>query len=685
MSPLTNGAPTARRLTLAAGALIAAATFASPAEAAFTTGACQGDAIIARGASFASNAHNQVFVPAFGGNFCAAAGGAPTVTYEGTGSGSGRRVMGARTTGAPEGDNTSGAAGRSYAPRLAGTDEPLSANDQANINKGSEAVGDEGVIRTIPIALGSVAIPVNLPDGCVITQQADGSALTGPQQAQLSDPATANTRRLQFTRTQLEQIFNGGTEIDTWGELVAWINDGNTTSGEATDTRCSNFPIVRIRRLDDSGTTYALKDYLSKVNPGRGWLTAFNTPDTRTWPNDNRVTSFDYNNDGDSTDTIPSCAAQFGATPTTTCTEASVPLLQTTEVAAPAGNGNGSIVNKVNDFDGSIGYGDLATIRQNRSFAFERQPNATDDKYWTKIQTKNLTGFADPQQFPAGIAPNGPRGSACNTAVLSNLPGGNDPTTGNWSQVSAADSTAAGYGICTPTYALAWDDYATPYATQPSFSLAGEERKARTVKDYLENIVGPGQDSLVAFDYATLSSSTKALSAAGIAKIGFNKAGDVGNQNPTPTPVVNPTPTPVGGGGNTPTPPPAVQTPAPTPKPIIPNVPSNAFTTSAVKNDKGAAKFTVTVPGAGVVSIVGKATLGKKKNAAAASASSSAKAAGTVAFTVKLNSAAAKELKKKKKLKVTLEITYTPTGGTAKTATATVTLKPAPAKKKTKK
>ncbi len=671
MTPLPSAARSARRMSIVAGTLLAATTFASPAEAAFTTGKCQGDAITGRGASFAASAHTQAFIPAFGSVFCADVGGGPAVSYESLGSGAGRQVMGARTNVSGIGDNSAGAIARGFVPRFGMTDEPVAPADQANMNKGSDAVGDEGLVRTLPLAIGGVAIVVNLPDGCSIAAQPDGTALTVGQQGQLSDPGTANTRRLQITRDQLEKIFNGGTEIDTWGELVSWINDGDSTAAEPADTRCTSFPLVRIRRLDDSGTTFALKDYLGQVNPGRGWLTTFNTPNTTTWPNDTREVAFDYNNDGDTADAVPFCAANFATQGNAvTCTELDVPLLQTTEVLPSAGNGNDDLVNKVNDFDGSIGYGDLSTARQQRSFAFERQANATDDKYWVKLQAKNLTSYVDPQSAPLGFVAGGARGSSCNTAQLRNLPTGDDPTLGNWAQTSMVDSSPTAYGICTPTYALAWDDYATPYATQPGFNSATEERKAKTARDYLEHAVTTGQNGIGAFDYAALSPSVQALTLAAIQKIGFAKTSGGGGGTPPP-PAATPTPTPA----------PGLPAPGATPPPVV-TVPSNAFTTGKPKSSKGNATLTIQVPGAGTVTVVATSIVGKKKKVQIASAASSPTASGPVAITIKPSKAAAKELKKKKKLTVTLTITFTPTGGQPKVSTATVTIKAVAAKKK---
>ena len=57
-----------------------------------------------------------------------------------------------------------------------------------------------------------------------------------------------------------------------------------------------------------------------------------------------------------------------------------------------------------------------------------------------------------------------------------------------------------------------------------------EESKARTVKDDEESIVSPaGQATLFAADYAPVPNNLIAISRAGVAEIGWNKAGSGGN------------------------------------------------------------------------------------------------------------------------------------------------------------
>jgi len=273
--------------TVAGAALAATAgLLPTPANAAFTTGRCLGESNFqaGRGASFAASSHRDVWIPSFS-NFCVDVGTTPAITYDSQGSGSGRRVMGERTNGAPEGDNRDGSRSRNQAPRFGMSEEPPAPQGQAEINQGTDAAGDEGQMRLIPAALGAVAVAVNTPDGCNPFVNPDGSPLTGAPADRVSDAGDVNRRRIRLTREQLESAFEGG-DLDTWGELIPHINDGNGTAGEASDDRCQAFPLVRVRRLDDGGTTFAFKDYLSRLDPAQGWRSTYvSGPDTRNWPN----------------------------------------------------------------------------------------------------------------------------------------------------------------------------------------------------------------------------------------------------------------------------------------------------------------------------------------------------------------------------------------------------------------
>ena len=237
-------------------ALGAAAIAATPADAAFTTARCQGAAITGQGATFPNVAHNSLWILSSWPAYCLDVTGTPPgLAYNPdatlSGSGAGRRTFGDRSgTGNVFPDNADGSNSRKYVNRFAGTDEVFSTTVQTNINNGSDAIGDEGTVHTIPIAVGANAVLVNLPDGCSIyrkpTTTTDFATASGvpadnfstAEQRQFSDFGTANLARLALTRAQLEGLFYGS--ITTWGALVPWINDGNGTSGEQADTDCAN-------------------------------------------------------------------------------------------------------------------------------------------------------------------------------------------------------------------------------------------------------------------------------------------------------------------------------------------------------------------------------------------------------------------------------------------------------------
>jgi ABC-type phosphate transport system substrate-binding protein len=270
------------------------------------------------------------------------------------------------------------------------------------------------------------------------------------------------TARFTAASAVLEQAFAGDAAADTWGELVPGI----------TGTGCSAKPIVRAVRQDSSGTTFAFKQWLAESNSGRGWETLGNTE----WPN------------------------------------------QTTVVR---GEGNNGVADQIEANDGSIGYVDLASARDN---GFSEAAGSNDDEFWIRIHED--TGVAtEPLVDPAEAGhTSSTRGANCDDpSQFGDTPAS---TLDNWRAVSgiAPDS---GYAICTPTYAGAWDDYATVYG-----NTAAEELKARTVNDYLRYATSSrGQQVASDNDYSPLPStpgtgetdSVQEIAQAGAAAIGWDK------------------------------------------------------------------------------------------------------------------------------------------------------------------
>jgi hypothetical protein len=111
----------------------------------------------------------------------------------------------------------------------------------------------------------------------------------------------------------------------------------------------------------------------------------------------------------------------------------------------------------------------------------------------------------------------------------------------------------------------------------------------------------------------------------------------------------------------------AVEVGAPASLPTEPPAPDNDFSFGKTKKNKqkGTARLTVDVPGAGELGLAGK---GLKP------ASVNAPGAGQVSLAVKAKGKARKALRRKGKKKLTPSVTFTPTGGTANTEQTTVKL-----------
>nr|MBA3304831.1 substrate-binding domain-containing protein [Thermoleophilaceae bacterium] len=477
-------------LALAAAA-VAALTISTRAEAAFVTPQCQGADITGRGASFARDAH-QVFRQHFEVFFCAGDTD-PIVDYEALGSGAGREVVGAR-----RGANATGVNSRNQVPRFGMTDEPPSPTEVNQINTGTDAVGDEDRIHVIPAAVGAVAPLVNFPNNC------DVNLLDAANKTPELGPGTV---RVRFTKAKFEAAWAKDSGADNWTSLFPEL---------AADSDC-NQPIIRVVRFDESGTSFAFKDYLDTINPGRGWLTTFatGTGGTRNWP-----------------------TAVFG--PRADCAGASGPGSpgapgDTDQLTSGCGNGNGSLVSKLISTDGSIGYSDISTARTASPSLAITPGGGDNDTYWTQIPNGNGCAdrrsctdgqFTEPTASANGFRTDGLRGSNCQSTTFTGVP---ESTLGDFSDASGVNAPS-GYGICTLTYGLLFDDYKKAYALQG----IDEERKARTVKDYWTDVVGGGQSVLFGQDYAPLPPGILALAQAGVNAVGFDKDATGGGPGPGP-------------------------------------------------------------------------------------------------------------------------------------------------------
>jgi ABC-type phosphate transport system substrate-binding protein len=595
----------------------------SPAGADFTSTKCAGaQAISGNGASFAKGAQ-EVFNLHFKNGYCLGTPGQGTinVTYTADGSGAGVTTMELR-------NNES---------RFAGSDDPPTPAQIALMNSGGKKVGEvveadgvtgnEGKVHVFPIAAGAVAPLVNFPEGCNPEAISDNNFRTITQAEITGDAAKKALLRVRFPKATFEKIW-AGVENTTWNAAIPGLG----SQGGACDV-----PITRVVRFDKSGTTFAFKDYLRTIDPAEGWTTTYeNGPGgigNREWPG----AEFGKRTDCPGEPNGPGAKPDNEDHLTSSCEP-----------------GNGGLVKKLIATDGSIGYSDIATARgASPSLAINASAGAAPTTpYWTQVQNGSGT-FTEPTADEVNgfrtTANSAQKGANCLTTTFANTPAN---SYGDWSQTSGANAPA-GFGICTLTYGLAFDDNSTVFG-----NTASEEAKARTVKDYEESIVSEaGQATLFAADYAPVPPSLIAISRAGVAEIGWNKAGSGGGGGGG------------GGGGSTGG---GSTGGGSTGKGTV----SNLFTLTrkSISSKTGGATLSVKLPGTGKLDVLGTAKVGKKKITVGHVVLNAAKG-GTFNVTLKPGAAAKKVLNKTGKLNVTLELTFSPTGGTASSATSKLTLK----------
>lgn len=610
LSPRWRGSSVALAGVLAM--LVAALTaivLAPQANAAFSIGKCAGADASGRGASFARDAHTW-FNQNFKVNYCAGTPGAGIIdmAYDAAGSGAGRLSVKVRN------DN----------PRFGMTDEPPSVAEVAQMNAGTgnepastdTNPNDNGQIHVVPAAVGAVAPLVNFPNGC------DPANL--PLAAKTS--TDAKLIRVRFTKAQFEAIWSQGTSGDP---LVNWDDVFTELAG---DVDCED-PIIRVVRFDDSGTTFTFKDYLNTIDPAEGWLTTYapsSGAKTRAWP-----------------------GAEFGGGGQCGGTEAPGKKPDSEDhLTSGCANGNAFLVSTLKATDGSVGYSDISTARGD---GLAVNPSGGDvDQYWTQIENGS-NQFAEPTADPNGFRTDGKKGANCSKTTFTQIP---TSTLGDWSKASGVNSPE-GYGICTLTYGLVFNDNAAVWGNTPA-----EEAKARTVKDYWLSIVSTGsQNGLLGADYSPLPANILAMSKTAIEGIIWaGSAGEPGGGGSTPPPT--------SGGGSS------------TPPPVKP---SNLFSVprKSISSKTGSATIAVKLPGPGKLEMLatakvpagGQARASRTKTIKVGRVVLTANKAGTYSLSLKPSAAAAKVLRQKGSLRVTLKLTFTPNGGEAKSSVSSIVLK----------
>ena len=607
MTRITSSRRARRAAAGLAGALALGFAAVPSANAAFTLAPCTGEGVFGRGASFQTIAINSAFIPAL--RLPANCGtNAPVVTYDPAGSGAGRRALGEFNA------TTNTNQDRDPSVRFAAADEPPTPTQRAQIEKGPiDANGadvtnaDDGKLHVIPAAMGAVTIMVHMPAGC--TDYGDAS----------DPPGLGLFRdRPKISAAKVEQMLAGDAAADTWGEVLPGLTAG---------TDCAGHIVERVVRKDDSGTTFALKQWLAHVNPARGWADLQNTA----WPNDAGATA----------------------------------------VLRPAENGGGNVRNLLNDEagDGGIGYADLGTSRGSDGAFLYQDGQAYDDHFYLPLEVKQIPGiYRDPQTSATGYKRIGTAAQASGGANCFNAEVKDEGATtlGDWSSTDSTYSPGTAgdgdYADCSLTYTLAFEDNSVVYCNS-----AAEERKARTVKDYLEKgvVSDDGQSRLRAADYSELPAEIVPKSRAGVAAIDWKK-GTSGR--PCSTLPGNGGGGGGGGGGTNTVFVPVGVTPPP---PAI----SNAFTLSSVRFSRNRVQVTVQLPGAGTLTVSPTATGKKGRSIRLSRSTTTVSAAGTQRVSFALNAKAKTALKRFKRIKVRVAVAFTPNGGSAARKSRTLTIR----------
>jgi ABC-type phosphate transport system substrate-binding protein len=638
-------------LALCAVATVVAFAFTAPqqAHASFTISRCEGAAVQGEGSSLQKIAQLSDWIPHVY-NSPAGCENGPKVSYEPDGSGCGIAAMGGGKSaeGKCLGFEAKNAEEkiRSKTTRFAGSDAPLTPAQKSAAQ--AEGTEQAGLIHQLPVASAAVAVVVHFPEGCKLkdpgtgVSSANGDTSTGgpndPVGAATGDTYAAETLRVHITTEELEKIWVDGTQ-QTWGNVVPEADletDGKATNPK-TPAECAALPVIRIVRLDGSGTTYNFKAYLSlpKSAPTGLWTTGEVVGDNNKWPVAGKVE-------------VPNKVVS------NECKAIS-------DVCTAEKTGGGGVASAVEGTNGSIGYLDLATAREK---GFDITPNKDDKTYWIPVQTINPdtspstegTNWVEPTSTATahvngGVGAGSTKGANCLKADYRNIPTtpASDPTLGDWSTAIATGSKdGTTYPVCAMTYDFAFDDDSKVYG-----NTLEEQQKAMTVLNYLEAVVSPfGQDNLEAYDYGTLPASIQKITQEGVKAIGWNKEAGSGG-GPKVEPKTEPKTETPGGGG------PPIVTP-----------PSNAFSITGAKVKGKAIVLSLVLPGPGRVQI--KATGG---GVTVASVIAVVKA-GNGSVTLSISKAALSKLAKIKghKFGVKITVTFTPTGGTAAGKAKTIML-----------
>jgi ABC-type phosphate transport system substrate-binding protein len=347
-----------------------------------------------------------------------------------------------------------------------GTDEAPNSAQRAEM-EAHKVGGEAESIESVPIASGSVAVIVRLPENCTAS-----SAVTGA------------TNRLVLKVQTLEGIYRGS--ITKWSQIT---ENGDTVSG----TGCNpEEEINRVVRLDKSGTTHIFKEFLAEASEN-----------TKLEEVPFEAEAFGIvNGEEPCKKSFPTESKTWGQV-AVGCENQRWPK-GTKAVVRPAKTGNGGVIETVAALPSSIGYGDMAQVRP--TFG----GGGGTSKFWVEVQHNFVA--KTPLTAPTYGDPSSNGDSAvvaesnCTAATYVNGKEKFPPksTRALWNAARAAIKEAR-YSICGLTYNLMlYEGGKYTKETETPLTLEGAT-SARDYEVWINNALANGGSSLIKkHDYTAL-------------------------------------------------------------------------------------------------------------------------------------------------------------------------------------
>lgn len=355
-----------------------------------------------------------------------------TTPYPGSGTGSGA-ALSEFALGSPVAITPGKSSNGAFLDSFGGSDAGPNA---AALSAAKAATGSN--VEVVPIMQAPVAVLVNLPSGCTI------SAI----------PTVTNVDLLK-----------------AWENNISWQT--LLTDAKAKPTGTCNSPITLEARSDNSGTTYAFRQYL--------------------WQLDKHVsTNSVYSANQISTSSAEGESSGGGWPSTSNGSSLTVSPDENDNGGPGAGPnaGSGGVSNAVATNPGSMGYVNAADAHDDNGFT-KWATGLT--KFWVKVQnngfsTTTVTGAQPETSTGAGN---------CYATYTGKLP--TSTVAPDWSAVAVAKPTMAStavYSLCTLTYDMAWHSYVSDATVAANYSgnYSGETPAGveHATKDYLKWLIGTG-------------------------------------------------------------------------------------------------------------------------------------------------------------------------------------------------